>query len=230
MPDPDQTPGQWQPGQWDPQQPPAPQPPAPQPPAYGQPGYGEQPVQPAYGQPASGQYGQPPAQPPYGQQPGYGQQYGQQPEYGQQYGQQPTYGQSYGAAVPYAPYGPGYTEGGKSFVVTWLLAYFLGWLGIDRFYLGKIGTGVLKLVTLGGCGIWALVDLILVLAGQTRDAAGLRLAGYDEHKRLAWIITIVLWVLGGISGVANRSVLDDVTNNLPSSSQTSSAVVVTRTV
>ena len=55
-------------------------------------------------------------------------------------------------------YGAYPQESQKSFVVTWLLAYFLGGLGVDRFYLGKVGTGLLKLFTLGGLGVWALVD------------------------------------------------------------------------
>ena len=84
----------------------------------------------------------------------------------------------------------------KSFLVTWLLAWFLGTLGIDRFYLGKIGTGVLKLITLGGFGIWAIIDLIIYLVGAGRSYRGLPLEGYEQHKKLAWIVTIVLFVLG----------------------------------
>ncbi|MFJ2619117.1 TM2 domain-containing protein [Glutamicibacter sp. NPDC087344] len=87
-------------------------------------------------------------------------------------------------------------EGGKSFIATWLLSWFLGGLGIDRFYLGKVGTGILKLVTFGGLGIWALIDIILILVGAMRDKYGYRLAGYEQHKKTAWIITIVLLVLG----------------------------------
>ncbi|MCR2827312.1 Ltp family lipoprotein [Microbacterium sp. zg.Y909] len=103
---------------------------------------------------------------------------------------------------PYAPPPPqnGPLTSQKSFVVTWVLSYLLGGLGVDRFYLGKIGTGVLKLLTLGGFGIWALVDIILVLTGNQKDKHGLPLAGYDQHKKLAWIITAVLLVLGMVSG------------------------------
>ena len=50
-----------------------------------------------------------------------------------------------------------------------LLCFFVGVLGVHRFYVGKVGTGILQLVTFGGFGIWALVDLILILVGTFRD-------------------------------------------------------------
>ena len=56
-----------------------------------------------------------------------------------------------------------------------LLAIFAGCLGIHRFYLGKIGTGVLMIVTLGGLGIWALIDIILIATGSFKDADGVPL-------------------------------------------------------
>ena len=83
----------------------------------------------------------------------------------------------------------------KTFLVTWLLSLLVGVLGVDRFYLGKVGTGILKLVTFGGLGIWALVDLILVLANKTRDKQGLPLQGYDKHKKVAFIVTGVFILL-----------------------------------
>jgi TM2 domain-containing membrane protein YozV len=60
----------------------------------------------------------------------------------------------------------------KGFVPTVLLCFFLGVLGIHRFYVGKIGTGILQLVTLGGLGIWAMIDFILIIIGKFTDRDG----------------------------------------------------------
>ncbi|MGE7913258.1 TM2 domain-containing protein [Lysinibacillus xylanilyticus] len=60
----------------------------------------------------------------------------------------------------------------KSFVATLLLCIFLGSLGIHRFYAGKIGTGILMVLTLGGLGIWTLIDLIMIIVGKFTDKDG----------------------------------------------------------
>jgi TM2 domain len=63
-------------------------------------------------------------------------------------------------------------EGQKDFLVALLLSIFVGSLGIDRFYLGYVGLGILKLVTLGGCGVWSLIDIILIALHKLPDAKG----------------------------------------------------------
>jgi TM2 domain-containing membrane protein YozV len=60
----------------------------------------------------------------------------------------------------------------KDWSSTLLISMFLGWLGIDRFYLGYTGLGIVKLVTVGGCGIWSLVDTILIAVNKLPDASG----------------------------------------------------------
>lgn len=62
-----------------------------------------------------------------------------------------------------------------------VLAFFLGPFGAHRYYAGKIGTGILQLVTIGGCGLWWLYDLILVAAGGFRDADGLLISDWNSE-------------------------------------------------
>jgi TM2 domain-containing membrane protein YozV len=68
----------------------------------------------------------------------------------------------------------------KSRLVTLLLCFFLGVFGAHRFYVGKIGTGVLMLLTLGAFGIWSLIDLIVILLGSFRDKEGARIYHWFE--------------------------------------------------
>jgi TM2 domain-containing membrane protein YozV len=60
----------------------------------------------------------------------------------------------------------------KGFVPTLLLCFFVGFMGVHRFYVGKIGTGLLQLVTFGGFGIWALVDFVMIVVGNFEDKDG----------------------------------------------------------
>ena len=114
------------------------------------------------GQPQQPPYQAPPQQPPYQayQQP-------QQQPYQQAAYQQPPFpGQG---MVP-----PGYEQ--KSKLVAGLLQFFLGYLGIGRFYLGNIGMGVAQLLTFGGCGVWAIIDAILIFTGSVKvDGKGVPL-------------------------------------------------------
>ena len=64
------------------------------------------------------------------------------------------------------------TTSTTDWLTLFLLTFFVGVLGVHRFYVGKIGTGFLMLLTLGGLGVWFLVDLILVVTGQFTNKDG----------------------------------------------------------
>ena len=64
----------------------------------------------------------------------------------------------------------------RQYVTTMLLSFFLGGLGVDRFYLGQTGLGIGKLLTLGGCGIWSLIDFIMIAMRNVTDVDGKPLA------------------------------------------------------
>jgi len=83
----------------------------------------------------------------------------------------------------------------KSRLVALLLCIFLGSFGVHRFYVGKIGTGILMIVTLGGLGIWTVIDLIFVAVGSFTDEQGRRVFRWVEP--------------GSVTGVPPESVEPD---------------------
>lgn len=64
----------------------------------------------------------------------------------------------------------------RTYLLASLLSFFLGVLGIDRLYMGYIGTGLIKMFTFGGLGIWALIDFIRILTRNLPDKDGLPLS------------------------------------------------------
>lgn len=60
----------------------------------------------------------------------------------------------------------------RTWITTLLLCIFFGMFGVHRFYNRKIGTGLLMLFTCGGCGIWYIVDLIMIICGSFTDKEG----------------------------------------------------------
>ena len=67
--------------------------------------------------------------------------------------------------------------GGKSQIIALILCIVVGAIGIHRFYLGYIGIGIIQIITLGGCGIWTLIDLIRIITGDLGPKDG---SGYSE--------------------------------------------------
>ena len=60
----------------------------------------------------------------------------------------------------------------KSRLIAFLLAFFIGTFGVHRFYLGRVGSGIAMIFTLGGFGIWAMIDWIIILCGSFKDNDG----------------------------------------------------------
>lgn len=65
----------------------------------------------------------------------------------------------------------------KQFLTALLLSILVGYLGVDRFYLGYTGLGILKLLTGGGCGVWWIIDIILIATKKLKDSQGQELEG-----------------------------------------------------
>lgn len=84
----------------------------------------------------------------------------------------------------------------KNAALACLLCAFLGWAGIHRFYVGKIGTGIIQLLTVGGLGIWYLIDLTMLGFGEFTDKDGLKLRGSTQKG-----VTLILCYLVGVLGI-----------------------------
>ena len=66
----------------------------------------------------------------------------------------------------------------KKILPAFLLCFFLGPLGSHRYYVGKVGSGVLHLLTLGGLGIWTLIDFVRIIIGSFTDAQGRKITNW----------------------------------------------------
>lgn len=99
--------------------------------------------------------------------------------------------------------------GQRDWIIAVLLSSFLGFWGADRFYLGRIGSGIVKLLTLGGFGIWAIVDSILIIGNKLPDAKGVLPFKKEPPKELVesgqvskkeWIVALMYSIFLGWLG------------------------------
>ena len=97
--------------------------------------------------------------------------------------------------IPAKPLDKSSNMSSKSFLVAYLLSQFFGILGADRFYLGYTVLGVLKLITLGGLGVWATIDQVLLLFNKIPDKKGTLLNGYTKIRPFTIILFILYLVL-----------------------------------
>jgi len=94
----------------------------------------------------------------------------------------------------------------RHYLAVFFLSFMWGTFGVDRFYLGKWGTGLLKLVSFGGFGIWVIVDLILIMGGAMRDKQGREMLQFAEYRKFTYwtvlLFAIILGIVILINGIA----------------------------
>jgi TM2 domain-containing membrane protein YozV len=104
---------------------------------------------------------------------------------------------------PQAPMHKPLRPRGKSWLTTFLFAWFLGNLGVDRFYNGRIALGIGKLLTNGVCGLWSLIDVVLLLFKKYRDAEGNYLQPAKRNDFIIALSVVATSILVGIIVVAS---------------------------
>jgi len=115
------------------------------------------------------------------------------------------------------------SDDGRHFLAVFFLSFMWGTFGVDRFYLGKIGTGLLKLVTFGGLGIWVIVDLALIMSGAMRDKQGRPMREFVRYKKFAArtvlifavVLGVTMLVSGGLLIYTVTQVINDLMQNKP---------------
>jgi TM2 domain-containing membrane protein YozV len=93
----------------------------------------------------------------------------------------------------------------RHFLALFFLSFMWGVFGVDRFYMGLIGTGILKLITFGGLGLWALTDFIIIMTGTFSDKQGRVAVQFNEYTQFAnktifWF-SIIVGLIVLLSGI-----------------------------
>ncbi len=122
------------------------------------------------------------------------------------------------------------TQPETAYLTATYFSLFLGFLGVDRFYLGHVFLGIVKLLTLGGFGIWWLIDLIWIGLGNAKTKAGKRLVRTDRDNRVVFIgiaIFLLLQTVGAIVGtISYVGTLNSIDNSVSELSRTLEGAVI----
>lgn len=116
------------------------------------------------------------------------------------------------------------------YVTATYFSLFLGILGVDRFYMGYVGLGILKLITIGGLGIWWLIDLIWIGLGNAKTKSGTRLVRNEADNKVVLLgicIFLLIQAVGAIAGtISYASTLDSIDNSVTELSKTIEGAVI----
>jgi len=112
----------------------------------------------------------------------------------------------------------------KSFKTTILLSFFLGFLGAHRFYTGYIGIGLLQLFTLGGLGIWALIDTLSIGFNNYKDKSGINLKNYNKTLGISLaVLALVIFLFNAKNFTEGYNNTDTTTSNTQTTTQQKSS-------
>ena len=95
----------------------------------------------------------------------------------------------------------------RHFLITFFFSFMWGSFGADRFYMGYIGTGIIKLVTFGGFGIWTIIDLFVIMAGAMKDKQDRDMLQFAEYKKFAQKTVLWFAILLGLFVLINGILL-----------------------
>lgn len=106
----------------------------------------------------------------------------------------------------------------RHFLAVFFLSFMWGSFGVDRFYLGKVWTGILKLISFGGFGLWVIIDLVLIMSGAMKDKQGKDMLEFERYKSFAVktvaIFAVVLGAMMLISGGIMIYLIYEIANRL----------------
>jgi hypothetical protein len=95
----------------------------------------------------------------------------------------------------------------RHFLILFFFSFMWGVFGVDRIYMGFYGTGILKMLTFGGLGFWALTDMIVIMTGTFRDKQGRLTLQAEEYRKFAGRTILWFSIILGVVILVNGALL-----------------------